>query len=388
MKKVILIAYSEIGLKSPPVRHRLENLLMRHIIKKLEFKGIKIDNVRRIQGRLIIDGTDCFKVAEAITKVFGVVYTMPAIRITNDLSDITNTVIEVAEKILKPKQTFAINARRVGDQPYSSKEIEVLTGKEVLNKLSGKGVRVDLTNPDKTIHVEVRGKNSYVYSQMFCGFAGLPFASQGKIVSLFSGGIDSPVASWFMMRRGCHVSLLFYDQRPFVGDDYYERALKVARKIREYVPMDHYYLNIISLGKIMNKIISVIPSKLVCLCCKRMMYRIACILSKKIGAKGLVTGETLGQVASQTLFNLRVLDETSSLPIYRPLIGFEKLETVRWAKKIGTYQVSTTRVHECKIVPKKPATKAKILDVKKAEEKLDIQTLSLEALRSMIKIPL
>lgn len=385
------MAYCEIGLKSPPVRRRLENLLMRHIRKRLEldgFKGGKVGRVGGAQGRLLVEGTDCLKRAEAITGVFGVASAMPAIRIRDDLTTIAQMVVEVAEEIIEPNQSFAVDARRTGNQPYSSKEIEVLAGDEVLKKLSGKGVRVDLNNPSKTIHVEARGKTAYVYHRVFHGFAGLPFGSQGKVVSLFSGGIDSPVAAWLMMRRGCSVRLLFFDQRPFVGDDYYERALKVAGKIREYVPMDNYSLNAVSMGEIMGEMVEKVPSRLICVCCKRMMYRMGCMFGEKIGAEGLVTGESLGQVASQTLTNLRVLDEAASLPVYRPLAGFEKLESVQWAKKIGTYEFSTASIHGCTAVPKKPSTKARLLDVKRAEERLDVQKLTSEALREVTQIPL
>ena len=385
---VILVAYSEIGLKSPPVRRHLENLLMRHIRKRLELDGVQAGKVWKAQGRLIVEGVAGLRGAKIIANIFGVASTMPALRIGADLASITRTVVDVASEIMEPKTSFALAARRTGGQPYTSKDLEVVVGDAVLKALSGKGVHVDLTKPDVTIYVEARKRTAYVYHRVFRGVAGLPFGSQGKVVSLFSGGIDSPVASWLMMKRGCAVRLLFCDQRPFVGDDYYARALKVAGRIRKYVPLDNYSLHVVSTGEIMREIVEKVPSKLICLCCKRMMYRIGCWLAEKIGAEGLVTGESLGQVASQTLVNLRILEEATSLPVYRPLIGWEKLESVGWAEKIGTYALSAPAVQGCTALPRKPSAKAWIGDVKRAEENLNIQRLTSKALRELIKIPL
>lgn len=385
---MILATYSEIGLKSPPVRRHLESLLLRHIRKQLELKGCEVEKVVRGQGRLIVEGTDSLRGAEVVARVFGVASARPAVRIRDDLTTITQTVVDVAKEIVGVNQSFAIDARRIGKQPYTSKEIEVVVGDAVLKALSRKGVYVDLTHPDNTIYVEARGRTAYVYHRVFPGVAGLPFGSQGKVVSLFSGGIDSPVAAWLMMKRGCFVRLLFCDQRPLVGDDYYERALTVAGKIREYVPRENYSLDVIPMGVIMQEIVDKVPPKLICVCCKRMMYRLGGLVAEKIGAEGLVTGESLGQVASQTLFNLRVLDDAVSLPVYRPLIGFEKLDIVRWAEDIGTYTSSATSIHGCTALPKKPSTKAKLFDVKRAEERLNLQKLTSQAVQKMTRIPL
>jgi thiamine biosynthesis protein ThiI len=386
--EVILATYSEIGLKSPPVRRHLEALLLRQMRKQLELKGLEVEKTSREQGRLIIEGSDSMRGAEVVAKVFGVASAMPAVRISADLTTITQTVVEVAEDIVAPQQSFAIDARRTGRQPYTSKEIEVVAGDAVLLTLGPRGVHVDLTHPDHTIFVEVRGKTAYVYHRVVPGVAGLPFGSQGRVVSLFSGGIDSPVAAWLMMKRGCSVRLLFCDQRPWVGEDYFERAVTVAGKIRAYVPRDRYALDVVAMGAIMREIVEKVPPKLICVCCKRMMYRLGCFLAEQVGAEGVVTGESLGQVASQTLYNLRVLEDAASLPVYRPLLGFEKLEIVKWAEAIGTYPLSTTSIHGCTALPNKPTTHAKLADVKVAEEQMHISSLTSQALRERIQIPL
>ncbi len=384
--EVILATYSEIGLKSPPVRRHLEALLLSHMRKQLELKGLQVDKTSREQGRLIIEGSDPMRGAEVVAKVFGVASAMPAMRIDIDLPTITQTVVAVAEAIVAPQHSFAINARRIGKHRYTSKAIEVAAGDAVLQALGSRGVHVDLSHPDHTISVEVRGQTAYVYHRVVPGVAGLPWGSQGRVVSLFSGGIDSPVAAWRMMKRGCSVRLLFGDQRPFVGDDYYDRAVTVARRLREYVPHDQYALTVVPIGAIMEAIVAEVPSKLICVCCKRMMYRLGCQLAEQMGAEGIVTGESLGQVASQTLQNLRVLEDAASLPVYRPLIGCEKLEIVKQAEAIGTYPLSATAIHGCTAVPKKPTTRAKVADVKAAEDRLNIPHLMAQALRERIQI--
>lgn len=384
--EVTLITYSEIALKSTPVRRVLEHQLAHHIATSLKREGIDA-KVRRIQGRLIAEGGNPTVVAETASKVFGVTSASPAIRVTSDIDTVVQAASDIALQTIKDGQTFAIRARRVGEQGYTSRDIQVKTGAEILERLKPQGVKVNLDNPDVTIHVEARNGDAYIYHRAVEGPSGLPYGSQGKLVSLFSGGIDSPVAAWFMMKRGANVRLLFLDQRPFVGDDYYERSLVVAKKLRRYVPLKGYILYIAPAGKIMEEIANRVPARLTCVVCKRMMYRVACSLAEKIGADGIVTGENLGQVASQTLRNLKVLDEASTLPVYRPLIGFEKMEIVAWARKIGTYEASTASIHGCSAVPAKPATKAKLADVLNAEGNLSSDRLA-SAIEGIARIKL
>ncbi|MFQ6075602.1 MAG: tRNA uracil 4-sulfurtransferase ThiI [Candidatus Bathyarchaeia archaeon] len=384
--RVTLVSYSEVALKSATVRRRLERMLMGHIKNTLQRESLSQALVERTHGRLIVRGVDPEKAATLISKVFGVASTMPAIEISTDLETIVKTSVEVAASAIEPNKTFAIRARRAGDHPYTSRDIEAEAGEAVLQSLADRGVRVNLEAPDTTIHVEARPKAAYVYSRVLRGPSGLPYGSQGRLVALFSGGIDSPVACWMMMKRGAHVVPLFLDQRPFVGDDYVERVLRVAGKIRGYVPLKAYHMYMAPTGEIMSRIVERVPKRLICVVCKRMMYRIACRVAETGAAYGIVTGESLGQVASQTLANLRVLDEASSLPVYRPLIGLDKNETAQMAREIGTYDISAVSVHGCAAVPSKPATKARIGAVRRAEERVDVEQLISEALKGLSKV--
>lgn len=387
-KEIVLASYSEIALKSRPVRRLFERLLCRHIRCMLKLDGFSKAKVRRIQGRLIVENINPEKAAETVARVFGVASAMPAVMVTGDLATILETAITIAERIIEPNQTFAIDVRRVSKQDYSRREMEACLGEAVLKSLEERNVHVDLDDPNRIIHVEVRDEFAYLYHQVVPGLRGLPFNSQGKLIGLLSGGIDSPVAVWLMMRRGAYVMPLFLDQRPLIGEDYYRRGIKVARQIRRYVPLQDFYLHVAPMGEIMEKIVEQIPARLRCIACKRMMYRVACRFGEKEEAGGIVTGESLGQVASQTMANLKVLTEASNLPIYRPLIGMTKDEIVKWARKISTYESSTTPVQECNVVSSRPVTKAKMEIVATTEKRLDIEGLVSKALKDVVSVKL
>ncbi|MFH0897911.1 MAG: tRNA uracil 4-sulfurtransferase ThiI [Candidatus Bathyarchaeota archaeon] len=381
--EVILITYSEIGLKSAPVRKVLEHQLVRQIATSLKLEGFADFKVRRLQGRLIVEGRCPEEIAETAAKVFGVASAIPAIKIASNMEAVVQTALEVAFQNIKDGQAFAVRARRTGEQPYTSRDIQVRAGEEILRCLKPKGVKVDLDNPDVTINVEARDGDAYIYHRVIEGPRGFPFGSQGRLISLFSGGIDSPAAAWLMMKRGANVKLLFIDQRPFVGDDYYLRALKVAERLRRYVPLKDYVMLVAPMGEIMYEITKNIPARFTCLVCKRMMYRIACGLAERMRLDGIVTGESLGQVASQTLANLKVLDEVATLPVYRPLIGFEKMEIVELAKLICTYEASISSIHGCSAVPARPATKAELEDILDGESCLPVNRLVSDALEKV-----
>ena len=384
----ILVAYNEIALKSKPVRRQMENQLVHHIENMLIRNGFKDFQSERTQGRFFIKGIESEKAKNVISKVFGVAAVMPSVKTTSKLDDVLKTALGLAPKIIKKGNTFAINVRRTGSHPYTSKDVENSLGEKILKDLSDRDVVVNLRNPDYTIHIEIRDDYSYIYSEVLKGPGGLTYGSQGKIIGLLSGGIDSPVAMWLMMKRGALVIPLVIDQRPYVGRDYLDRAFLVAKKLREYVPVSDFYLYVASTGMAMDKILEEAPKKFTCILCKRLMYRVASKVVLKESAFGTVTGENLGQVASQTLPNLSVLDEAVTIPIYRPLIGFEKYEITELAKRIGTYETSIKSVEECKALPSKPSTKANIEDVKKLERILGVEGLVEETLSGLTKISL
>ncbi len=385
-EEVVLATYSELALKSKPVRIRLRRMLARNIRTSLKLNGIENAQVELIEGRILLRNNSSPQVVEMVSKVFGVSSSIQALEISSIKEFIINTGIEVAKRELTVGDTFAVRARRVGDHPFTSREIEVALGQSILDQLVKLNIHVNLSNPKKTIYIEIRRDRTYVYSKIVSGPRGLPYGSQGRLISLFSGGIDSPVATWMMMKRGTDVIPLFLDQRPFVGEDYFERVFDVARKIRECVPKRRFQLLVAPMGKIMEIIVNEAPKKLRCVLCKRAMYSIGCELSRKFHCEGLVTGESLGQVASQTLHNLRILDLACDLPVYRPLIAFEKDDSVEIARRIQTFGISTSNVHGCTAVPIQPTTKAKKDVVFQVEEEMNVNDFIEDAIRKTYAI--
>jgi thiamine biosynthesis protein ThiI len=229
------------------------------------------------------------------------------------------------------------------------------------------------------LYAEVRDKDAFVYSSVVRGVLGLPYGTQGKAVSLYSGGIDSPVAAWLLMKRGVAVLPLFMDQRPFVGDTYVERAIESFNQIASYVPRKSYKMYSAPMGDVMQRITETREPRFTCIMCKRSMYRIAQRFAEKHRALAIITGESLGQVASQTLSNMFVLSSSIYLPILRPLVGLDKVEIEDIARVIGSYKISAVTTDGCKAVPEGPATRSKVSVLEELEAELGLVELCDEA---------
>ncbi len=380
--ETILVAYGEISLKSRYVRGRLERLLARQIERVLSRGGFEGCRVLRRYGRLYVEGADA-RAAEVIADVFGVVSAMPALRTAADYDSVVRLAVEVAAERIGEDQSFAVRPKTVGSHPYLSRDLAVRVGSAILEALAGRGVRVDLDDPDVTLYIEVRDRDAFVYTRIVEGVGGLPYGSQGRLVSLFSGGIDSPVAAWLMMKRGAEVLPLFMDQRPHVGDSYVERVERAFQALSRYVPSEGFGLYAAPFGEVMSRILEAPAPRLRCVLCKRSMYRVAATFAAERRAQGIVTGESLGQVASQTLANLVVLDEAAGVPVLRPLIGLDKVEIEALARRIGTYSVSAKSVDGCTVVPDRPATRSRLAEVVELEEALELPALCSEAAASI-----
>jgi thiamine biosynthesis protein ThiI len=302
------------------------------------------------------------------------------------LTSIVETGVRLAKDTIGRNETFAVRARRAWPHPFSSKDIEEKLGEAILKELKERRVKVNLRNPDKTIYVEVREKKAFLSDCISKGYGGLPISSQGKVIALLSGGVDSAVAAWLMMKRGALPILLYFNNSPYWTEIHHQRVLSVAKFLRELVPVADYRLIIVPHGEILKKFIEQGPRKLSCILCKRSMYRIACELAKRMDAKAIVTGESLGQVASQTLVNLSVLNEASSLPVLRPLVGMNKDEIIMLSSKIGIKKIAAVKVPRCKAVPRRPTTRANLEHVKAVEKVVNVMELTREAIKERKEI--
>jgi thiamine biosynthesis protein ThiI len=356
-----LVRYGEIFLKSDYVRHQWERALVRNIREVLPGS-----EVRSERGRIWVEGrVDPGR----LRQVFGVVSFSPVTRCA--LEDLDGTLLSLArERGAGEFRTFAIRMRRVGTHPFTSQEKAVDLGNLVGAEFPH--LKVDLDHPDLELHVEIREGTCYLYTEVVPGAGGLPLGVEGSLVALVSGGIDSPVAAWMMMKRGCRILPVFVALGGFLGDDARARAGEVVEVLRAYQP--DIRLRVVPdsyLACAREQLTGEGLERFTCLICKRRMYRIAEAVAGEEGAKGIVTGESLGQVASQTLDNLMVLDAAADLPVYRPLIGLDKEEITRIAREIGTFGPSTAAAGGCRAVPKKPSTRASLEKIRKIEESLD-----------------
>ena len=377
----ILVSYSEIALKGRYVRSQLERQLVGHIKHQLRRAGYPDSEVTRRFGRIYVEGVPG-EAAGVVAKVFGVVHAMPSTETTTDFESVIEAIVEESRRALSDGIGFAVRPRVVGSHPYGSREVAVEAGSRVLEAHEFR-VHVNLDEPDVTLYAEVRDKAAYVYSSIVPGVMGLPYGSQGRAVSLFSGGIDSPVAAWMMMKRGLDVHPLFMDQTPHVGPSYIERVKQSFRAVAEYVPMDSFKLFSAPMGPVMTRILESPKPRYTCIMCKRSMYRIAEAYAEENGLKAVVTGESLGQVASQTMANLFVLDNAVSIPVLRPLIGLDKVEIEDIARTVGTYGITARKVEGCTAVPPNPATRSRIEVISRLEEELGLPGLCREAAASV-----
>ena len=376
----------EVGVKSPRTRVRYEREVCRQVGETLKEAEIKHE-IEHVFGRAYIKTDAAVEAAKLASRVFGVSSTSPAVKTSSKMEDIINSALKVAGEALKGKRSFAVRCRRAGSHPYTSMDVCRKVGRAVLQHLRGEKLKVDLKNPEVTLNIEVRDGYAYIYTREFEGPGGFPIGTQGKVVCLLSGGIDSPVACWLMMRRGALITPVYFDSSPTFSDEASRtKALDCARVLFDWAGRKGK-MYIVPHEEALAAIREGAPEKYTCILCKRFMYQVAERIADLEGAEGIVTGEAVGEQASQTLRNLRVLSEAArKYPVHRPLLGFDKVETEALARKIGTYDISIRKSRGCTASPKHPVLKAKMDIVLELEEQVGVGKLVEEALSGMEKV--
>ncbi|HNW38196.1 MAG TPA: tRNA uracil 4-sulfurtransferase ThiI [Methanosarcina vacuolata] len=381
--EVVIVRYGELALKSTGVRNWYEKILMRNIAAMLDSRNIPYSQIRREWGRIFIESADpC--AAEAASDVFGIVSTSPALTAEPTLESAASVCAALARDLVLEGESFAIRARRSGNHTFSSADIGKNCGDAVWNALEkeGKHPRVNLSSPDKEIFVEIRQNLAYVYLKTFKGVGGLPLGTQGSMVVLMSGGLDSPVAAWLMMKRGVMITPVYCSNSPYAEDAARERAFDCIRQLQKWAPGHQFTTYEIPHGPNLKAFIDICNRKNTCLLCKRMMYREAYEVMRKEGASGIITGSSLGQVASQTAANMYAEIYQLAIPIYHPLIAFDKTEIIDIARKIGTYDISSQPAGSCTAVPERPEIGANYDLVVTEEQKMDIETMVFNAMKA------
>ncbi len=381
----VLAAYGELALKSKPVRRRWVRILISNILNGLAKAGVEAQ-VSHKWSRIVVKTLEFERSIEILSRVFGLTYVAPFIYVS--LNSLESYIAREAEDLLENAESFAVRVRRTGEHSFTSLDLEKRLGAILKEKT---GVKVSLENPGRIVYVEVHNSECYIYTFKIEGCGGLPLGSSGKVVALISTGIDSPVASWLMMKRGCSIAVLHAQVNIDKPDACIRKLLDIVEVLKGWhigvdIPV-YVYRHGEALAKISRH-----AQEYTCILCKRFMFRVAEKLSHEIGAKAIVTGESLGQVASQTLDNLNVIDNAVNILVFRPLIGFDKEETMNLARKIGTYEVSIRPDSWCSpstvcwAKPSKPATKANLEEVLKLEDELQIDKLIDETYGTIMEI--
>jgi thiamine biosynthesis protein ThiI len=381
MMDAVLVRYGELFLKSEPVKRRYIDILLRNIKRALDAGGYAYQ-IEVYRGRILITGDDLSGICGAVRRIFGVVSVSPCIRTPPELGDIMAAAVRRALLRLKPGMSYAVRARRAGLKGFTSQELGKWIGSEIYDGMDG--LEVDLGHPDYEIFVEARDIGGLVYDERLEGPGGLPLGTQGPVLSLLSPGIDSPVASWLMMRRGCDVTHLHFDGGRWMGEDVWQGTVENHRRLSAWCLGQPLTLLVVSLEPFFARLTDTKNVKNRCIICKRFMMRVAGSIAREQGALALVTGDAIGQVATQTLANMGVIEaaNTSGIPVVRPLATFDKQESVEIARTIGTFRDSAGDLG-CRVVPKHPALAATLEAVVEEEENMGIGSLAEEALSSV-----
>jgi thiamine biosynthesis protein ThiI len=368
---VVMVRYGELFLKSEPVKRQFIQHLQRNIGKALESEGLS-HRFELHRGRILIHGDEPGKIATIASRIFGIVDVSVCTLTGSTIQDVSRVAVEQAASRLANGGRFAVRARRQGVEGITSQEIGAQVGAAILDAFPD--ATVDLTRPEYEIFVEMREYGSLVYDCPLPAPGGLPWGTQGRALSLLSAGIDSPVATWLMMKRGCEMASLHIDAGRYAGADVLSRALAHHATLSTWCRGFPMELLVADAEPFYEALVSRPPARFRCVLCKRFMLRLGSRLVRDRHLAVLVTGDSLGQVASQTLANLTTISDAATVPLVRPLIAFDKNETVAIARKIGTFHREPADLG-CHAVPRMPATAAGADEIREAEERLGMDEL-------------
>jgi thiamine biosynthesis protein ThiI len=373
--KSVVVHYQEIALKGNN-RPWFVSRLARNI--RTATRDVGVREVRVLMGRielLLDEAADWNLVRQRVENVFGIANFALANSAPLDVDAIARQIL--ADLGDRQTESFRVAARRADKRfPLTSPQMEREIGGRIKE---ARGWRVDLGNPGLTIHVEALTDEAFYYFGKEPGAGGLPAGTSGRVACLLSGGIDSPVAAWRMMRRGCRVIFVHFHSYPILSRASQEKARELVAVLTKFQYDSKLYL--VPFGEIQQKVVLAVAPPLRVVIYRRLMMRIAEAIARRNRAQALVSGEVVGQVASQTLENLSSIDEVVSMPVLRPLIGHDKDEITAAAQRLGTYEISIIPDQDCctLFTPRHPATKAKRWEVEKAEAALPIEEIVAEA---------
>ena len=380
MKEILLCKYGEIVLKGANRRYFEDTLC-----KTLRFRAKHYGNfeITRSQSTLIIEPRDEYAdidgMFESTRRVFGIVGISRCAVCEKSMEAIERTVKEYIPQFLVGKKSFKVVAKRSDKRFFpDSMGIAREVGGYVLSAV--KGIRVDVQEPEIVVQVEIREHAAFIHAGQFKGAGGMPVGTNGKGLLLLSGGIDSPVAGYMIAKRGVQLEAVHFESFPYTSEMAREKVLELAREVAQYAGT--FNVHIVSLTKIQELLVKNCEEEYFTLLLRRYMMAIADRIAHRTGCGALITGESLGQVASQTMQAIGVTDPMASIPVFRPCIGMDKEEIVQVARKIGTFETSIQPYEDCCTVftPKHPKTKPELSKVEEQQRRLDFDALVEEAL--------
>ncbi len=375
MSDVIMLKLGELVLKGQN-RRRFEDKMIGKIKRILNRFGS--GKIRSCQSTVYVEGlaedVDYDELMTVLGRVFGIVALTRAKVISYDFEKMKDEAANALASKLRRANTFKVKAKRADKSyPYNSPQIEMLLGAHILERFSN--LSVDVHNPEVTVYIEVREGNVYVHDTPVKGAGGLPSGMSGHGMLMLSGGIDSPAAGYCLAKRGMQISAVHFESPPYTSERARMKVEKLASKLAAYTGCVELY--VVGFTKVQEEIRDKCREDLFTVIMRRFMLRIACNIASEIGAKAIITGESLGQVASQTLDAINCTDAVATMPVFRPFIGTDKQDIIDIAYKIDTYDISIEPYEDCCTVftPRHPKTSPKISDIEAEEAKLDIEEL-------------
>ena len=381
MEELFSVHYAEVGLKGKN-RIFFEKRLTSNI--KIALRGTGYTEVKRLHDRILVrlgTNADISEIKKRLQQVMGIAYFELACSTERNITAIKETALQQIRGLTY--RSLKVETRRTDKTfPLTSPQISAEVGGYLIEKT---GARADMHNPDVVCWIKITQKNAYISTEKIPGIGGLPVGVSGKVLVMLSGGIDSPVAAWQMIKRGAKAVFIHFYSYPYTDKASLEKVIELAQILAVSNYRSMVYL--VPFAELQQVIVTGTPAPFRVLLYRRMMTRIAQRVATLIDAEALVTGESLAQVASQTLTNLRTIEAIADIPILRPLIGEDKAEIIEKAQRIGTFDVSTRPHQDCcsLFVPKHPATRASLAELDEAESDLDIEALVEKALNNLEK---
>jgi len=382
MKEIILVRFGDLVLKGknkPTFIDQVKRLL------KSKLKGIDV-NFEYQHDRIFIhiNKDDREQVLNQLKYVSGVHSYSFVHRTENDLDQIAAKAIEVIPNEIPLPTTFKVDTKRADKRfPLSSLEISQQLAAKILPKISG--LKVDVHNPEYTLNVEIRHDGAFIYIGKIPGLGGFPIGMGGKALLMLSGGIDSPVAAYLMMKQGVEIELFHFESTPLTPLESVQKVIDIAKKLAPYMTRNKIKLHLVPFTKIHEEILKYVSDPYIITIMRRMMYRLAERYAKANDIAAIVNGESVGQVASQTLDSINVVENVTNIPILRPVITYDKKDIILLSKMLGTYDVSIRPFNDCCsiYVPRRPVTHPKVEYALEEEAKLNVEDLMVEALQNI-----